>query len=191
LVWAATSRWAFADACTLYLQAKLSTTSTTQLCRYMFISFCAEHPVYSYLTIAVTPNSRLFCSNARCTKTRTPHARPGVWDPPDRRCTTGCGQNQDGNGEQANGDGNGNGEQASQRGWEWEWRTGAPNGRPCPTGWPMRRRRRHALCRRRKKSKSSPARGQDENGNENVNSRKPRWNGNGRTRNGAAYPLES
>jgi hypothetical protein len=73
LVWAATSRWAFEDACTLYLQAKLSTTSTTELCRHMFISFCAEHLVYSYLTIAVTPNSRLFWSNARCTKTRTPH----------------------------------------------------------------------------------------------------------------------
>jgi hypothetical protein len=69
LVWAATSRWAFEDACTLYLQAKLSTTSTTELCRHMFISFCAEHLVYSYLTIAVTPNSRLFWSNARCTKT--------------------------------------------------------------------------------------------------------------------------
>ena len=107
LVWAATSRWAFEDACTLYLQAKLSTTSTTELCRHMFISFCAEHLVYSYLTIAVTPNSRLFWSNARCTKTRTPHARPGVWDPPVRRCTTGCGQNQDGNGEQANGMGMG------------------------------------------------------------------------------------
>jgi hypothetical protein len=119
LVWAATSRWAFEDACTLYLQAKLSTTSTTELCRHMFISFYAEHLVYSYLTIDVTPNSRLFWSNARCTKTRTPHARPGVWDPPVRRCTTGCGP--------TNGDGNG--EQANQREWEWwaepgwEWRT--------------------------------------------------------------------
>jgi hypothetical protein len=152
LVWAATSRWAFEDACTLYLQAKLSTTSTAELCRHMFISFCAEHLVYSYLTIAVTPNSRLFWSNARCTKTRTPHARPGVWDPPVRRCTTGCGQNQDGNGEQASG-------------------VGTPHVRRCTA----------RVC----------GQNQDENGNENVNSRKPRWNGNVRTRNGAAYPLES
>ena len=143
LVWAATSRWAFEDACTLYLQAKLSTTSTTELCRHMFISFCAEHLVYSYLTIAVTPNSRLFWSNARCTKTRTPHARPGVWDPPVRRCTTGCGQNQDGNGEQARSvglhmsDGQKCGTRYTTELWaerEWEWRTGQWCGDPtCQT----------------------------------------------------------
>jgi hypothetical protein len=140
LVWAATSRWAFEDACTFYLQAKLSTTSTTELCRHMFISFCAEHLVYSYLTIAVTPNSRLFWSNARCTKTND-------------RVVGGDG----------NGNGNGNGEQASG--------VGTPHVRRCTA----------RVC----------GQNQDENGNENVNSRKPRWNGNDRNRNRAAYPLES
>jgi hypothetical protein len=135
LVWAATSRWAFEDACTLYLQAKLSTTSATELCRHMFISFCAEHLVYSYLTIAVTPNSRLFWSNARCTKTRTPHARPGcgthlsdvvrqgvgrtrmgmenkpgVWDPICQTAKSVGPAIRQSCGQ--NGDGNGNGEQA-------------------------------------------------------------------------------
>ena len=45
LVWAATSRWAFEDACTLYLQAKLSTTSTTKLRTHLFISSSVEQLV--------------------------------------------------------------------------------------------------------------------------------------------------
>jgi hypothetical protein len=66
-------------------------------------------------------------------------------------------------GQNGDGNGNGNGEQASG--------VGTPHVRRCTA----------RVC----------GQNQDENGNEDVNSRKPRWNGNGRTRNGAAYPLES
>ena len=136
LVWAATSRWAFEDACTFYLQAKLSTTSTTELCRHMFISFCAEHLVYSYLTIAVTPNSSIF-GQMRGARRQGPHMqdqgcgthlsdvvrqgvgrtrmgmenKPGVWDPICQTAKSVGPAIRQSCGQ--NGDGNGIGEQAS------------------------------------------------------------------------------